>query len=67
MVKLLPMAIERQTRAEKKSIWDLRLFKGGLVVAGFGAVLGIGVVVELGAIAVAGSAVWYWVGDKKAR
>jgi len=43
-----------QEREENKSIWESKWVRGGAVVFVLGAVLGIGLVAELGAIAVAG-------------
>lgn len=50
---------ERMQGAEKKaSVWDSRLFKGGGVVAIVAAGLGIGFLVEIGAVVAAGGAGW---------
>lgn len=45
---------------KEKSVMKSRLFKGGVVAAVVGGVLGIGVVLELGALAAVGGGGWTW-------
>lgn len=61
------MSVERNIKNERESVWDSRFFKGGLVTFGLGSVLGIGVVVELGALAVVWGASWNWIRNRRIK
>ena len=52
-------------RKENSSLLDSRLVKGGAVATVIGAVLGIGLAVELGLLAVGGGATAHYVTKKK--
>ena len=56
---------EGQPKAE--SVWNSRLFKGGLVFAVIGSAVGISVLAEVGVIAVGAGAGWHWAMKGKSK
>jgi len=52
------MAQERLSSKEDQSIWNSRLFKGGLVTAAVGAIIKTAKLITVGVVAV--GAAWAW-------